>query len=241
MKTYLELYPESMEGNGLIRSLSEQGAPWAPMEEDNIAALEQLFAVHSGFKTVTPAFVVADEEARIRMLLLLFKEKWTRLWNDFRLEYNPLDAYRVDETITRDKDTTNEDRTNYGKTSTTDSTDGGTVGTTESDTRAVLSGVYGFNTAGVSVPSDVSDDSGSTNSTETRNLESSSTTANSGTDTTNTTFTEDETTVTTRSGNIGYTTPQELIRQDLEIWHTPYFNLVFEDIDNFIMLQVYSM
>lgn len=241
MKTYLELYPESMEGNGLIRTITEQGAPWTPMEEQTITTLEQLFAVHSGFKTVTPAFVVADEASRARMLLLLYKEKWARLWNDFKLEYNPLDAYRVDETITRDKDTTNEDKTNYGKTSKTDSTDGGTVGTTESDTRAVLSGVYGFNTAGVSVPSDVSDDSGSANSTETRNLESSSTTANSGTDTTSTTSTEDETTVTKRSGNIGYTTPQELIRQDLEVWQTPYFNLVFEDIDNFIMLQVYSM
>lgn len=241
MKTYLELYPESQQGNGLIRAISEHGAPWMPMTEQDITTLEQLFSVRSGFKTITPAFVVADDDSRARMLLMLYKEKWKRLWNDFKLEYNPLDAYRVDETITRDKDTTNENSTNYGKISETNSTDAGNVTTTESDTRAVLSGIYGFNTVGVSVPSDVSDDSGSSNSKETRDLEASSTTSNSGTDTTNTTFTEDETTTTNRSGNIGYTTPQELLRQDIELWGIPFFNLVFDDIDSFITLQVYSI
>lgn len=241
MMKYSELYPESLSlGQGLISSLSSSSdVPWSGDNVDS-SALEKLYAIRSGFKTVIPSYILVDDNSRVKVLTTLFAEKWTRLWNDFKLEYNQLDAYRVDETVTRDRDDSDESTNTFGKVIDSTHTDSGSVDTNTVTADTSDGSVYGFNSV-TNVPSDKNTTTGNENVIETRDLETTDKTTNSGSDTRASSHTEDETTTTSRTGNIGYTTPQELLRQDIELWHTPFFNMVFDDIDSFIMLQVYSI
>lgn len=238
---YSELYPESLSlGQGLISSLSNSTlVPWH-LDNFDSSSLEKLYTIRSGFKTVIPSFIAADENSRVKVLTTMYADKWTRLWNDFKTEYVPLDAYRVDEKITRDRDDADESTNTFGKVIDSAHTDSGSVDTNTVTADTSDASVYGFNSI-TNVPSDKNTTTGNENVIETRDLETTDKTTNSGSDTRASSHTEDETTTTTRSGNIGYTTPQELLRQDIELWHTPFFNLIFDDIDNFIMLQVYSI
>lgn len=44
----------------------------------------------------------------------------------------------------------------------------------------------------------------------------------------------------TRSGNVGQNSYQELLRQEFELWRWNFFTQVFEDVDKFLVLSVYS-
>lgn len=43
-----------------------------------------------------------------------------------------------------------------------------------------------------------------------------------------------------RSGNIGVTTNQQMLQQEFELWKWNFFTQVFEDVDKFLVLSVYS-
>lgn len=49
-----------------------------------------------------------------------------------------------------------------------------------------------------------------------------------------------EETITTRAGNIGVTTTQQMLQQEFEIWKWNFYFQVFEDVDRFLALSVYS-
>lgn len=96
MSKYKELYPQTLsDGVGLISTLSSLNVPWAAM---NIPSIERMYGVRSGFKTIVDSFVEIPAELRASVLYSMFNEKWTKLWNIYNLEYNPLTAYRVLET-----------------------------------------------------------------------------------------------------------------------------------------------
>lgn len=44
----------------------------------------------------------------------------------------------------------------------------------------------------------------------------------------------------TRKGNVGQNSYQELLRQEFELWRWNFFTRVFEDVDTFLVLSVYS-
>lgn len=44
----------------------------------------------------------------------------------------------------------------------------------------------------------------------------------------------------TRVGNIGVTTTQQMLQQEFELWRWNFFTQVFEDVDKFLTLSVYS-
>lgn len=44
----------------------------------------------------------------------------------------------------------------------------------------------------------------------------------------------------TRQGNVGQNSYQELLRQEFELWRWNFFTQVFEDVDRFLVLSVYS-
>lgn len=44
----------------------------------------------------------------------------------------------------------------------------------------------------------------------------------------------------TRSGNVGQNSYQDLLRQEFELWRWNFFTQVFEDVDKFLVLSVYS-
>ena len=75
--------------------------------------------------------------------------------------------------------------------------------------------------------------------TETRDLDDSRTETNSGQDETSRSENRGEDWTINKTGNIGYTTPQKLIREEFDIWRTPFFAIVFEDIDAFCTISVY--
>ena len=238
MATYQSLYPESISsGIGLISLLSlSEDIPWANTVDGE--DLERLYSIRSGFKTVTAAFTSTPAEHRPDVLLTLFKHRWRRLWDDYNITYNPLDAYRMSETGTRNTETSDRRDFTHGHTVSEQGTSAGTIGTESESTLDTTDGVYGFNSSN-SVPSATGTESTTSADTETRDLTSSRNVTNAGTDNTVASGTDSEEYQFEKSGNIGYSTPQELLRQDIELWRETYFDQVFNDIDSFITIMVY--
>lgn len=240
MIQYKELYPSSLViGEGLIQAISNiPDIPWSNLSDDEKRNLEQAYSIRSGFKIIIDSFESLDAESRAKVIAGYFKQKWTRLWNIFSLEYNPLDAYKVTESGNK---TLNVNRTQvdiYGRSVLEGGTDTGTVATEGSDTENSLDSVYGFNSP-IALPSDNSTKDNIAKSTETRNLSTSKSTTNSGQDETTRSGSDTEEYGYTKTGNIGYTSPQELIRRDMELWSSPFFKTVFDDIDSLITISVY--
>lgn len=142
-----------------------------------------------------------------------------------------------------------------------------TTNTVTNNNTGTNNGVYGFNSA-TAVPSDTStgtqtglsdseleftnrtntdsfnnrvDTDGFTNrqDTQTKNLTDTETRNLSGGETYNNV--KDETDhFLTRSGNIGVTTTQQMLEQELNIWDVfDYFEIVFKDIDSIMLLDIY--
>lgn len=237
---YNQLYPSSLvAGEGLIQAISNiSGIPWNGLGDDEKRNLEQAYCVRSGFKIVIDSIESLNAESRAKVIAGYFKQKWTKLWNIFALEYNPLDAYKVTESGNK---TLNVNRTQvdmYGRRVTEGVTDIGTVKTVGSDSENSTDSVYGFNSP-MALPSDTSSKDNTANSTETRDLATSKNTTNSGQDEITRSGSDSEEYGYTKTGNIGYTSPQELIRRDIELWSSPFFKTVFDDIDSLITISVY--
>lgn len=239
---YSELYPQSMSaGIGLISALGAiESIPWNTLSPEALQDVERAYYVRSNFKTVIDSFILADDSARARLISALFAQKWSKLWKDFSLEYDPLHAYIVEETGERDKVVEAKQTDAYGREVVVNGTDTGTVENSGSESLNGSSGIYGFNSVSA-VPSDTQTDLTTTLDTETRNLANSNTTVNSGQDIRDNNDKENETYSVTKKGNIGYSTPQKLLREDLELWIEPFFGIVFSDIDSFITIQVYDL
>ena len=240
-QTYKELYPNSLtEGIGLIQNISMLSKiPWNALTTEEKNDLERAYYIRSGDKKIVESFATADFAARANIIAAIFAQKWTKLWNDFTLEYNALDAYTLseEEKITRNREGT--DTLSHGKTVISNETDTGTVDTSSTDTGSEFDNIYGFNST-LAVPSTTGSDSATSTGKEERDLATSSTTTNCGTDTRNTNDDETENRTLKKSGNIGYTTPQEMLRQDIELWATPFFTIVFQDIDSYITILTYD-
>ena len=82
-------------------------------------------------------------------------------------------------------------------------------------------------------------DTRNTSDTENRNLTNSKNITNAGQDEKTMSGDETENYTYTKKGNIGYSTPQKLLREDIELWSKSFFEIVFSDIDSFITIQVY--
>ena len=236
MSKYKELYPQTLsDGVGLISTLSSLEVPWATM---NIPAIERMYGVRSGFKTIVDSFVEVPAELRASVLFAMFNEKWTKLWNIYKLEYNPLTAYKVVETGENSVEKQSSDLHQYGKTQNEVSDDTGTVTDASVSDSSNNVGLYGFNSQS-SIPSDTTVASASENSTETRDLNGTRTRTDGGSDTIDRENIEQSEHNVTKEGNIGYSTPQDLLREEFELWAIPFFQKVFDDIDSFITIMVY--
>lgn len=237
---YRELYPNSLtEGLGLISQMAAYDVPWAALDDFNLRALERSYCLHSGFKEVIPTFSEMNVEDRIPAILIHYLHKWTRYYNLYMTEYNPLSAYRVVESGENTRTPNLQDQTTKGTMVTVSGTDSGTVTTSDEFTERDSTFKYGFNSINTPVPVEDGSSGGGTTVTETRALDDSSTTTNSGSDTVKRTGTEKTVHEITKEGNIGYSTPQKLMREELALWMKPYFDIVFSDIDNFIMINVF--
>lgn len=237
---YRELYPQSLtEGVGLISQMVAYDVPWRDLDDSTLRALERSYCLHSGFKEVISTFVEMDAADRIPAILIHYGHKWHRYYTLYMTEYNPLSAYRVVENGENTRTPNLQDQTTKGTKVVVSGTDSGTVTTTEALGQTEDNSRYGFNSFNEPVPVDVTTTGGSNTLTESRQLTDGSTTTNSGTDSVTRTGTEKIVHEITKEGNIGYSTPQKLMREELALWMKPYFDIVFSDIDNFIMINVF--
>ena len=237
---YRELYPNSLTvGVGLISQMALYNVPWSDFSDDDLKSLERSYCLHSGFKEVINTFVELPATDRVTAILAHYLHKWERYYKLYQTEYNPLSAYRVVENGENTRTPNLQDQTTKGTKVTVTGTDSGTVTTTEALGQTEDSSRYGFNSFTEPVPVDVTTTGGQNTLTETRQLSDGSTTTNSGTDSVKRTGTEKIVHEVTKEGNIGYSTPQKLMREELALWMKPYFDIVFNDIDNFIMINVF--
>lgn len=234
--TYLERF---MGEAGLIKLICESG----DLTLREIVPTSDTINIENAYRTLYGNIELSLNAASMttqnlyKSIQWMFKSKWDKLVRDFTLEYNPLDAYRVTETHDKQINRESDKEINYGRTDTHDSTDTGTVGNISNGGSTTTANVYGYNSV-EGVPANTSSDTRNDNSTETRNLANHGTDVSSGKDERTDVGHETEHYTTERSGNIGYTTPQELLRQDIELWYKSFFDIVFNDINSFIAVQV---
>lgn len=237
MSKYNELYPNSLSsGNGLIAQICALEVPWKNTVIPT--RLERVYAVRSGFKEIISPIEELANIDRAHVVFDMFNEKWTKLWNIYKLEYNPLSAYKLVETGENSVEKQSSDLHQYGKTQNEVSDDTSTVTDASVSDSSNNVGLYGFNSQS-SVPSDTTVASASENSTETRDLNVTRTRTDGGSDTIDREDSEVSEHNITKEGNIGYSTPQKLLREEFELWAIPFFQKVFEDIDSFITISVY--
>lgn len=207
--------------------------PWA--EDDTITGalldFEYMFN-QSGDKIISPAVLknlnddneleTTDFNKLCDVAWMMYGKRWARLWEILTAEFNPLNNYDMSETKYFDHGHV---ETNSG-TDTTNRTGTDTVthtGDTESEVSAFNSSTY----------QDSSKDTQNTTDLDTRNMSDALVhghiLTNSGRDT--------ET--TTRSGNIGVTTSQQMAQSSLDLWKWNYFYDIFRDIDSIFTITTY--
>ena len=200
------------------------------------------------------------------MLTTLFNRKWKRIWDLASVEYNPINNYDMSETestelgiesesrnsgtITNVVDDTTHETGTVTNVTDTDTSQTGTVSDSGSNSNA--DNLFGFNSS-VAVGADTS--SGTATNTRTNNLAGTDDTTETKTNnlTTDKDITDTETrqlvtandsTHTTertleKAGNIGVTTTQKMVMDELEAWQWTFFQSVFEDIDSICCLDIY--
>lgn len=145
-----------------------------------------------------------------------FGDKWTRLWEALKLEYNVIENYSMTETesTSNDENRTREINTDISVTGTGDSG----------------SDVYGFNS---STPVPQAATSG----------ETSQRTRGSGEDNTETeTAGHTGSRELTRAGNIGITTSQQMIASEFELRiKNDFYRVVYEDTDSVLTIPIYDI
>lgn len=240
MSKYIELYPDSPLGSGLIFELSAiQTIPWFSLSESEKQSLEVAYFNRYGSKPISSQFSIIHTTRRAPFLAAFYGEKWKRLWQDFKEEYSAINPYTITEQGSDSRERVHDATTDFGRVVDEIGTDTGTVDNTGNDTTSTESGIFGFNSI-ESVPSDTGASEGTSQATETRDLSATRKTTNSGQDTVNREESENGEYATTKTGNIGYRSPSELIREDILTWATPYFEIVFADIDSAIALKIYN-
>lgn len=238
-------FPNYLNTDSLFTKMSILGAPWSSEVGQDMD--DAYFTMYSGVKNpsqfvklhLNPDSTTANSLTIARILLGIYGANWTRLWEAFKSEYTPLDNYSIKEDITRNTKgdrTINKDIDSTGSSSDTSTTNfGETIATTDN----AKSYNYGFNST-EAVPTAEQDGMGTEDHGGSDSTTSSGTNTNKTTDDTTDTSTEDETISRTRVGNVGQNTYQELLRQEFELWRWNFFTQVFEDVDKFLVLSVYT-
>lgn len=224
-----DVFEDWLTGDGIFTDLNEFNVPWKTGEETDADLVKNLnmayHGSHSGDKNISPIvhkFLTSeDAETRTKLagiIYTMFSDKWSKLWDAFNTEYNPIENYSMTEHEERDDVTTREGSDTLTMTGTDTDV---LTGANENEISAFNSSDYSDNTK---------NEQNSTN-TETRNM----------TDTTthDTTDTLDGERTLTRSGNIGVTTSQQMLQSEIELRKWLYFNSVFNDIDTILTLSIY--
>ena len=214
-------------GEAIFHSIAAQNfeVPWDWSELPAILLDQDYFGNHSGSKFCAPlvkAFLGDSESltsSAINSLASLIWGKyhipWTRLWQTFEVDYNPIHNYNMYE----DEETTNENT--YEDIIDSD------IASSHERTEDTLSSAYGFN-SGQPNPADKSEYEEGQSATKTEDT------------TRNKTDNLSEERNLHRYGNIGVTTSQKMISDERELWLWNYFEQIYSDLDEVLALKFYD-
>lgn len=193
-----------------------------PFTETECDTMDELLPWNYGERIVTP-FVMAHADAdglilgsspEMRKLAIdvwnLFHVKWEHLYALYEAEYNPISNY----------DMTEEEKTEA-------ETESVVEGQSERDGSTTTNGnlnTYGFNSS-TAIPRDENTGGGTSHDEETDGQE--------------TTGSAVGTRELKRSGNIGVTTTQQMMTQEIELWKWSLLSTVMEDVANFLTLRIF--
>lgn len=227
-----EAFADWKIGYGIFDALEFIGAelPWKDTTESIILDVEY-FGNRSGGKFVAPIIMnlLGDateltEDDRVllaRIIWTKFGEPWKHLWETNVVAYNPIHNYNMTD---RRELARGESETKVGHETSVDTTEHGRG----NETKEYVAGIN--NTDGIGKLSNrtESQESGETSVNGTDNRKDDSVRASNEVET------------TTRSGNIGVTTTQQMLSAERELWLWNFFDQVYKDIDSVLSLPIYD-
>lgn len=214
------------------RIMTVHEVPWSEDNSITGALLDfEYLNNQSGDKIISPAVEKALSSGQLSdtsfntlcdVAWMLYNKRWARLWEILTAEFNPIENYSMTDTHTFE----------HGKIETNSGTD--TTRRTGTDTVTHTGDneneVSAFNSSDYEDAAKVIQN---TTDLDTRNmndaLEHGHIIANSGVDTER----------TTRSGNIGVTTSQQMAQSSIDLWKWNYFYDIMRDIDSIFTITTY--
>jgi len=219
-------------GYGIFDALEKLGVdmPWKD-KADSITLDIEYFGNRSGGKFVAPVImnllgdeVELTESDRIllaRIIWTKFGEPWKHLWDTNVVAYNPIHNYDMTD---RRELAKGESETKVGHGSSVDTTTHGKGITTQDN----VAGLNNTNNKGKLADTTVSTESGTTKVDGVNDRKDDAVRASNEVET------------TTRAGNIGVTTTQQMLSAEREVWLWNFFDQVYRDIDSVLSLPIYD-
>lgn len=227
--TLNDVYPEWIT-KGIFSYLNALDVPWKSDISGN--QLDVIYhGSRSGHKIIGSLIenylenntVSDDNKITIAQAIFsIYIKNWNALYKTLSLEYNPIENYsmtEIENVQDSHKGTVESDGTD---------TSTNTENTIINDT--ANNQLWGFNsTDSVNSDKQIGD--------TTRNVDGSVNSTHKNTDTETKNITSDRT--LKRSGNIGVTTSQQMIESERQLWLWNFFESVFSDIDEILVLKIY--
>lgn len=227
-----EAFPDGISGSGIFNALSGLGVdlPWGELADAETLDIEY-FGNHSGAKLSAPLVVnllnggdqltEQQMETLARIIWTKFGEPWKRLWATNVVEYNPIHNYNMSDVR----------ELNRGESEARATHDSSVDTTTHGRTNEAKDYVAGLNSTdenGKFSGRSVSEEGGTTGVTGTVDRKDDSVKA------------ANERETTTRSGNIGVTTTQQMLTAERDLWVWNYFDQIYKDVDTVLALNIYD-
>lgn len=227
-----EAFADWKIGYGIFDALEFIGAelPWGN-SVDSIILDTEYFGNRSGGKFVAPVImnllgdeVELTESDRVllaRIIWTKFGEPWKHLWDTNVVAYNPIHNYNMTD---RRELAKGESEAKVGHGSSVDTTTHGR----KNETQDNVAGLNNTNNKGKLADVTTSQESGTTGVNGTNDSKDDTVRASNEVET------------TTRSGNIGVTTTQQMLMAEREVWMWNFFDQVYKDIDSVLSLPFYD-
>ena len=242
----IDVIPQMKTGTGFFTKFVEP--VWAE-DFTNTASLDIFFAMTYGEKLIAPIinmFVdddtgeVDDDDlgALASMIYQLRGNEWSRLYDVYKAEYDPLDNTDVYEETRENRAISGANGNTRTLNTTTSNSGSSTVQSTSSGSGSTSSNVFGFdstNAVGDSTGSDSSSTNATTGTQMSNSVQDTGTVTDAGTNSSSDSFQR----IYTKHGNIGVMTPADLLGGTVTMWQWTFIIQVMNDIVNLTCLSVY--
>ena len=242
----IDVIPQMKTGTGFFTKFVE---PVWSEDFTNTASLDMFFAMTYGEKLIAPIinlFVDSDTGkvdnddlgALASMIYQLRGNEWSRLYDVYKAEYNPLDNTDVSEETRENRAISGANGNTRTLNTTTSNSGSSTVQSTSSGSGSTASNVFGFDSS-TAVGDSTGSDSSSTNATTgtqmANSVQDTGTVTDAGTNSSSDSFQR----IYTKHGNIGVMTPADLLGGTVQMWQWTFIIQVMNDIVNLTCLSVY--